>query len=229
MRECRIIDLGSVPYDDALALQRREVERVQRGGEDTFLLVEHPHVISVGRNADGSALTADRRLIEARGVQVVECDRGGDVTYHGPGQLVGYPILSLESGRRDIRRYVNDVEEILVRTLADFDVEAHRHPEHRGAWVGTAKIASVGIRISRWVTSHGFALNVDTDLSFFSLMDPCGIKGCEMTTLARTLARQPEPVDMASVKHRIVQNFEAVFNRRALMPEPHPDLGVSNA
>jgi len=225
MKDYRIIDLGTMPYDQAFALQRREVERVQRGGDDVFLLVEHPHVITAGRNADGSAITADRRLIEARGVQLTECDRGGDVTYHGPGQLVGYPILALEEDRRDIRRYVHDIEAVLIRTLGDFGVGARRHPEHRGAWVGDAKIASVGIRISRWVTSHGFALNVNTDLSFFSLMDPCGIQGCEMTSIARLRGS----ADMASVKHRIVHNFEAVFSRRALMAESHPDIGVSNA
>ena len=229
MKDCRIIDLGTMPYDDASALQRREVKRVQGGGDEVFLLVEHPHVITAGRNADGSAVTADRRLIETRGVHLAECDRGGDVTYHGPGQLVGYPILALEEGRRDIRRYVHDIEEVLIRTLGDFGVGAGRHPEHRGAWVGEAKIASVGIRISRWVTSHGFALNVNTDLSFFSLMDPCGIKGCEMTSLARTLARETGSADMASVKQRVVHNFEAVFSRRALMSETHPGLGVSNA
>jgi lipoate-protein ligase B len=154
------------------------------------------------------------------------CGRRDD---RGPGQLVGYPILALEPERRDIRRYVHDVEEVLIRTLASFDVEAHRHAEHRGVWVGPAKIASVGIRISRWVTSHGFALNVDTDLSFFSLMDPCGIKGCEMTSIARHTARKTEPTDMDAVKQCVVQNFEDVFSRRALMAETHPGLGVSNA
>ena len=224
MKDCRIIDLGTMPYDDAFALQRREVERVQRGGDDVFLLVEHPHVITSGRNADGSAITSDRRLIEARGVQLAECERGGDVTYHGPGQLVGYPILALEEDRRDIRRYVHDVEEVLVRTLSGFGIEARRHETHRGAWVGEAKIASVGIRISRWVTSHGFALNVNTDLSFFSLIDPCGIQGCEMTTIARETGQ----ADMNTVKQRVVQNFEDVFSRRALIAETHPVEGVPN-
>src|SRR6187200_1699364 len=158
---CRAIDLGRMDYDDAFALQKREVERRQRGeGDDVLLFVEHPHVITVGRNADGSALVADRTLIEARGAKVVATDRGGDVTYHGPGQLVGYPILRLETSRRDIRKYVHDLEQVLIDTIGDFGVMGERHPVHRGVWVGDRKIASLGVRISHWVTSHGFALNV---------------------------------------------------------------------
>jgi lipoyl(octanoyl) transferase len=198
-------------YDAAFALQKREVERLQRGeGDDVLLFVEHPHVITVGRNADGSALLADRRLLAARGARVVATDRGGDVTYHGPGQLVGYPIVRLEASRRDIRRYVRDLEEVLIRALADFGIFAGRHPEHRGVWVKNRKIASLGIRISRWVTSHGFALNVATDLSYFSLMNPCGISGCTMTSLEAELLA---PVAMASVRERVSTRFGDVFER----------------
>jgi lipoate-protein ligase B len=208
---CRAIDLGRMDYDVAFDLQKREVERLQRDeGEDVLLFVEHPHVITVGRNADGSALLADRRLIEARGARVVATDRGGDVTYHGPGQLVGYPILRMEPSRGDIRRYVHDLEEVLIYTLADFSVFAGRHPEHRGVWVKNRKIASLGIRISRWVTSHGFALNVATDLSYFSLMNPCGISGCVMTSLETELA---VPVAMAAVRDRVTARFGEVFER----------------
>lgn len=208
---CRAIDLGRVEYEDAFALQKREVERLQRGqGDDVLLFVEHPHVITVGRNADGSALIADRRLIEARGARVVATDRGGDVTYHGPGQLVGYPILRLETSRHDIRRYVYDLEEVLIMALADFGLFAGRHPEHRGVWVNNRKIASLGIRISRWVTCHGFALNVSTDLSYFSLMNPCGISGCVMTSMETELA---STVAMAAVRERVVTHFGTVFER----------------
>jgi len=208
---CRSIDLGRVDYEDAFALQKREVERLQRGeGDDVLLFVEHPHVITVGRNADGSALVADRRLIEARGARVVATDRGGDVTYHGPGQMVGYPILRLESSRHDIRRYVYDLEEVLIRALADFGLFAGRHAQHRGVWVNNRKIASLGIRISRWVTMHGFALNVSTDLSYFSLMNPCGISGCVMTSMETELA---STVAMAAVRERVVVHFGNVFER----------------
>jgi lipoyl(octanoyl) transferase len=211
MSVCRAIDLGRMEYGEAFALQKREVERLQRGeGDDVLLFVEHPHVITIGRNADGSALTADRRLIEARGATVVATDRGGDVTYHGPGQVVGYPILRLEATRRDIRRYVYDLEEVLIAALQDFGIYADHHPQHRGVWVRERKIASLGIRISRWVTSHGFALNVSTDMSFFSLMNPCGIAGCAMTSMEMELAA---PVSMAAVRGRIAAHFGGVFDR----------------
>ena len=208
---CRVVDLGVVDYDEAFALQKRHVERLQRNeGDDVLVFLEHPHVITVGRNADGHAIVADTRAIEARGAKVVATDRGGDVTYHGPGQLVGYPIIRLEPGRRDIRRYVHDLEQVLIDTLADFSVDAARHPEHRGVWVEGRKIASLGIRISRWVTSHGFALNVDTDLSYFSLMNPCGIQGCVMTTLAQECGTS---VAMSAVRERIAVHFGKVFAR----------------
>lgn len=208
---CRAVDLGRVDYDAAFALQKREVERLQREeGDDVLLFVEHPHVITVGRNADGSALVADRRLIEARGARVVATDRGGDVTYHGPGQLVGYPIIRLDASRRDIRRYVHDLEAVLIASLADFGLAAARHPVHRGVWVQDRKIASLGIRISRWVTCHGFALNVSTDLSYFTLMNPCGISGCTMTSMEKEL---PAPVAMAAVRDRVTAHFGRVFER----------------
>ena len=208
---CRAVDLGRVDYDAAFALQKHEVERLQRDeGDDVLLFVEHPHVITVGRNADGSALVADRRLIEARGARVVATDRGGDVTYHGPGQLVGYPILRLEASRRDIRRYVYDLEAVIIASLDDFGIEATRHSVHRGVWIQERKIASLGIRISRWVTMHGFALNVATDLSYFSLMNPCGMSGCTMTSMEKELSAT---VAMAAVRERVIHHFGRVFER----------------
>jgi lipoyl(octanoyl) transferase len=208
---CRAVELGTVAYGDAFALQKREVERLQRGeGDDVLLYVEHPHVITVGRNATGSAILADRRLLEARACAVVATDRGGDVTYHGPGQLVGYPIVRLEGARRDIRRYVHDLEGVLIAALADFGVGAGRHAVHRGVWVAERKIASLGIRISRWVTCHGFALNVSTDLSYFALMNPCGIAGCTMTSLERELL---SPVSMSAVRERVTHHFGAIMGR----------------
>jgi lipoate-protein ligase B len=212
--KCRVADLGVLPYRDAFALQKSEVERLQSGdGDEIFFLLEHPHVFTIGRNAGESALLADRATIESRGVDIALTDRGGDVTYHGPGQLVGYPIVALEPPRRDIRRYVDDLEDVLIRTLRDFGVESHRHPVHRGVWTGGRKIASLGIRISRWVTCHGFALNVDTDLSYYKMINPCGIVGCKMTSMASELDRAP---DMAQVKSAVVSHFEAVFERTAL-------------
>jgi lipoyl(octanoyl) transferase len=204
-------NLGVTPYLKALGLQRRAVRRLQehRGAEALYLL-EHPHVITLGRNADAESLIAPADLLEQRGVEIIETDRGGDVTYHGPGQLVGYPVIKLETGRRDIRRYVHDIEEVLVRTLASFSIASERHPVHRGVWVDGRKIASVGIRISRWVTSHGFALNAHTDLSYFSLIRPCGIAGCIMTSMSRELG---EEVPMTAVQTEFIRHFAEVFGR----------------
>jgi lipoyl(octanoyl) transferase len=169
--------------------------------------------VTRGRNASPSTLLAGEELLARKGVALFETDRGGDVTYHGPGQLVGYPILRLEEGRRDIRRYVREIEEVLIRALSEFSIEGRRHPKHRGVWVGECKIASLGIRISRWVTSHGFALNVTTDLSYFSLIVPCGIAGCEMTSIARELGR---PVNMNTVKDIVAREFAVVFGREVV-------------
>jgi lipoyl(octanoyl) transferase len=204
-------DLNVIAYDEALALQRQTVKRLQAGeGDEMLYLLEHPHVITLGRNATTGSLLASTELLLQRGVTVVETDRGGDITYHGPGQLVGYPILKLAEGHRDIRRYVTDLEETLLKTLTEFGIEGRRDPVHRGVWVDGKKIASVGIRISRWVTSHGFALNVSTDLSYFSLIDPCGIVGCPMTTISK---EQGSAIDMRLVKEIFVEKFASVFDR----------------
>ncbi len=208
---CRLIDLGLVSYGEALALQRRTVDELKDTGKgESFFLLEHEPVITMGKNADGSSLIASRRLLEREGIELVHTDRGGDVTYHGPGQLVGYPIILLEPDRRDIARYVRDLEEVIIKTLAAFGVEGYHHPEHRGVWTGDKKIASIGVRISKWVTSHGFALNVSTDLTRFSLIHPCGIVGCTMTSMEVELEEKP---DMAEVKRLIAENFAEVFGR----------------
>jgi len=205
-------DLKSIDYDKAFALQKETVSRVQLDEcQETLYLLEHPHVITLGRNASDTSLIADHRLLKTRGVKLAETDRGGDATYHGPGQLVGYPILKLESGRRDIRRFVTDIEEAMLRTLRDFGIKGRRHPDHRGVWIEEKKIASVGIRISRWVTCHGFALNVNTDLSYFSLIHPCGITGCEMTSMSKETG---SPVNMQAVKLLFTGHFAEVFDRR---------------
>jgi lipoyl(octanoyl) transferase len=217
---CRVVDLGTIPYAEAFDLQKRTVRDLQAGtGGERFYLLEHPHVITLGRNASGDALIVDRATLGKRGYEIAETDRGGDVTYHGPGQLVGYPILALEDGRRDIRRFVNDLEEVLIRVLGDFDIRGERHPDFRGVWTGGRKIASVGIRLSRWVTCHGFALNVTTDLSRFAVMDPCGIHGCEMTTMARELGFDP---GMDGVKRSASRRFSEVYGR-SVTPLERPE------
>jgi lipoyl(octanoyl) transferase len=208
--------LGRVPYTEALALQRSLVEdrRAGRIG-DTLLLLEHPHVLTLGVRGDGgrSHILATEEALASRGIEVHETGRGGDITYHGPGQLVGYPIVDLSPDRRDVHRYVRDLETVLIRTAADYGIEAKRVEGLTGVWVGDDKLAAIGVRIARWITSHGFALNVATDLDQFNLIVPCGISDRGVTSLARLLRR---PVSMAEVEFRVIEHFVNVFNLNGL-------------
>ena len=211
----QITRLGLIGYDRALELQRDLVERRKRGEiPDQLLLLEHPDVITLGvktRSERTHVLESDAALA-ARGVSVVETGRGGDVTYHGPGQLVGYPILDLKPDRCDVHRYVRDLEEVLIQVAAAFGISAGRVPGLTGIWVGPpdreGKLAAIGVRISRWVTSHGFALNVNTDLSRFDLIVPCGITGKGVTSLERLLGRRVPMDEVAAVVERV---FVEVF------------------
>lgn len=206
--------LGSVPYRQAAALQVELRERLRRGdGAEVLLLLEHPHVYTLGRNARHDDVLAGKDWLTARGAEVVECDRGGQVTYHGPGQLVGYPIIDLDPDRRDVRRYVHDLQEVLVRTLADCGISAiaRREAAEIGVWVGSRKIASLGVHISRWLTTHGFALNLSTDLSYFSAIVPCGLTGVEMTSIQELGGRA---VDLSELATLCAGHFFAVFDRR---------------
>jgi lipoyl(octanoyl) transferase len=212
--------LGRVGYADGLALQRALVEDRRAGRvDDLLLLLEHPHVLTLGVRGDRgrSHILAPPELLDSRGVEVHETGRGGDITYHGPGQIVGYPILDLRPDRCDVHRYVRDLEEILIRVAADFGVAASRVEGLTGVWVGRDKLAAIGVRIARWITSHGFALNVSTDLDYFNLIVPCGIADRGVTSLARLLGR---PVDRVSVEDRIVVHFNAVFERTTAASQP---------
>lgn len=233
--KCKVVDMGEIDYAGALLQQRNAVKSLQDGsGEEVLFLLEHRPVITIGRNADSSAIIADRARLHAEGIEVHDADRGGNVTYHGPGQLIGYPIIELESSRRDIGTYVRDLENVLIRTLSFFDIEGRRHPDNRGVWVADRKIASIGVRISRWVTSHGFALNITTDLSRFSLIHPCGIIGCSMTSMEKELGKAPA---MNEVKARAAADFGEVFGRSmiftpsadySLPPGPKSKLKAAN-
>jgi len=204
--------LGVVPYADALALQKHLVEE-RRDGRigDVLLLVEHPHVLTLGVRGDGgrSHILAAPDVLAARGVDVHETGRGGDITYHGPGQIVGYPIIDLKPDRCDVHRYVRDLEEVMIRVAADYGLTGERVAGLTGVWVGGAKIAAIGVRIARWITSHGFALNVTTDLDYFNLIVPCGIADRGVTSLSQLLGR---PVDRHEAEDRLVQRFTEVFN-----------------
>jgi lipoyl(octanoyl) transferase len=211
IRSLEIRQLGLMPYPDALALQRELVDE-RRAGRigDTLLLVEHPHVLTLGVRGDGgrSHILATDEGLAARGVSVYETGRGGDITYHGPGQLVGYPIIDLKPDRCDVHRYVRDLEDVLMRTAAAYGIDAGRVEGLTGVWVGREKLAAIGVRIARWITSHGFALNVTTDLDYFSLIVPCGIADRGVTSLARLLGREPDRLELTD---RIVTNFSKVF------------------
>jgi lipoyl(octanoyl) transferase len=206
--------LGRVAYDEALTLQSQLVVR-RRAQEipDQLLLLEHPHVITLGSSSQKEHVLLSPAEQEARGIQLYEVGRGGDVTYHGPGQLVGYPILSLAPDRKDLHRYLRDLEEVLIRTLLEFGISGSREEGLTGVWVPEGKVAALGIRVSSgWITSHGFALNVDTDLSFFSGIVPCGIQDRPVASMAGILHRG---VTLEEVVQPLIRSFETVFSRKA--------------
>ncbi len=249
--------LGRVSYEDGLALQAEAAGRIRAAATpgdqpDTLLLLEHPPVITLGKNADDGEIVAPAALLEARGARVHRCDRGGKVTYHGPGQLVGYPILQLKPDRCDVGRYVAELEETIVRTLACYGVAAGRFPGYTGVWVDVArpdvlpealagdgrirtregrakkalpppsirKIAAIGVHLARWITTHGFSFNIHTDLSYYDLIVPCGIREFGVTSLAKVLGREI-PLDEVAGKYLPI--FCEVFDRQAA---PLPVMSV---
>jgi lipoyl(octanoyl) transferase len=192
-RSLAVYRLGRVSYADALALQERLVDARKDGrGEDVLLLLEHPKVITLGRAAKQANILLSDEALAAQGYEVFATGRGGDVTFHGPGQLVGYPIIDLKPERQDVRRYVQDLEETMIRVCADYGLEAGRSPGKNGAWIGDRKVGAVGVRISRWVTMHGFALNVTTELASFGAIVPCGIPDRGVTSLSAELGYAPD-------------------------------------
>ena len=212
-KTCWVVDAGLIAYASAYDLQRQLVAaRKARAIPDVLLLCEHPHVITLGRNGSRENLRVSDDLLRARNVEFHPSDRGGDITYHGPGQIVGYPILDLAEHRRDIGWYVAQLEEVMIHATADYGLAAKRVPGQHGAWLktpqGEMKLGALGVHLSRWVTSHGFAYNVSTDLSFFDLIVPCGIAGKGVTSLERALGRC---VEMGEVRERIVAHFASVF------------------
>ncbi len=213
MRELVVRRLGRVPYAEGLELQEQLVADRKAGRiPDTLLLLEHDPVFTLGRNARQEHVLFPADALRARGYGVFEVGRGGDVTYHGPGQIVGYPILDLSPDRKDVHRYVRDLEEVMIRTCADYGVAAQRVPGATGCWVGDKKIGAIGVRISRWVTSHGFAFNVDVDLSPFELIVPCGIRGKGVTRLADLVTG---PSHRADVGDQLAARFQELFETAA--------------
>jgi lipoyl(octanoyl) transferase len=201
--------MGRVEYGAALEVQKELETAVIAGSEnDTFLLLEHPHVFTLGRRAKEEGVLASKPLLESLGVAVFETDRGGKVTYHGLGQVVGYPIINLSPDREDVHKFVRDLEEVLIRTMADFGIEAFRIEGLTGVHTADGKIAAIGVHIKRWVTTHGFALNVTTDLSYYNMIIACD--GEPVTSMEKLLGREPT---LAEVEDRIIEHFCAVFSR----------------
>ena len=206
-RTLKVERLGRVEYGAALDLQKQTERAVLTGEQpDTLLLLEHPHTLTLGRRATEGGIIAPDEVLRARGVTVFETNRGGKVTYHGLGQIVGYPIVNLSPDREDVHRFVRDLEEVLIRTMNDFDIEAFRIAGLTGVHTPRGKVAAIGVHIARWVTTHGFALNVNTDLSYFDLIIAC--EGEPVTSMKELLGRE---VEMSAVEDRIIEHFAEVF------------------
>lgn len=212
-RPLHVRRLGRIPYAEGLSLQE-ELVRARRAGDipDTLLLLEHPHVITLGSASSWAHVLSDEAERALLDIELFETGRGGDVTYHGPGQLVGYPILDLKPDRRDLHRYLRDLEEVLIRVAGDFGLVAARSEGQTGVWTAAGKLAAIGVRVSSgWITSHGFSLNVHTDLRYFETIVPCGIPDREVTSLQHELER---PVALDQASDSVEQAFETVFERK---------------
>ena len=211
MRLCELRNLHLVTYENGMRLQQKLVEMRQEDViPDQLLLLEHPPVITLGRGGDVRNLLAPAAKLDEQRIRFFETTRGGDITYHGPGQLVGYPIIHLGEGKRDVRKYVTKIEEVLIRTVAEYGITAERAEGKRGIWVGNEKIAAIGVRIARWVTSHGFALNVSTNLDHFRLITPCGLQGTGVTSISRLIGRE---VTLDDVREIVAAKFADIFER----------------
>jgi lipoyl(octanoyl) transferase len=218
-RKLLVKQLGRVEYGEALAIQKATELAVKEGREpNTLLLLEHPHTLTVGRRGDSSGILMSSEVLAARGVSVFETNRGGKITYHGLGQVVGYPIINLSPDREDVHAFVRDLEEVLIRTLADYSIDAFRIEGLTGVHTQRGKVAAIGVHIARWITTHGFALNVNTDLSFFNLIIACD--GEQVTSMQDLLGHE---IDVREVENHIVDHFAEVFEM-----EKVPDAGVTS-
>ncbi|MEW6061063.1 MAG: lipoyl(octanoyl) transferase LipB [Bacteroidota bacterium] len=210
MKELLAVNLGRTKYADAWELQRQIFSaRLEHRIGDVLLLTEHDHVYTLGKAADDNHLLAKNEELSKKGVDVFWIDRGGDITYHGPGQIVGYPIIDLNQHYNDIHRYLRDIEEAMIRTLGEYGIEAGRESEFTGVWVRDEKIGAIGVKVSKWITMHGFALNVNTDLSYFDRIIPCGIFHKGVTTLQKILGRE---ITLEDVHQKLIHHFATLFH-----------------
>ena len=221
VKSCLVVFLGKVEYPDALELQMRVCDAKKQGfAEDVLLLLEHPPTITLGRNGKWGNLLVSDAVLAAQGVRKFEVDRGGDITFHGPGQLVGYPLMKLEPGERDVHRFMRNLEDSLIGALAGYGIEAGRQGKLTGVWTKQGKIGAMGVHISRWITRHGFALNVNTELTFFDLIVPCGISGKGVASMHSILG---QAVDLREVAERYAPEFAVAFSRNVVWIS-HEDL-----
>jgi lipoate-protein ligase B len=205
------IDLGLIEYEKAWDIQHDLwLKRVEEKLPDLLILLEHPHVITLGRRGDRSSLIVSPEVLEAMKISIFHVERGGDITYHGPGQMVIYPILNLKAYGYRIVRHIDQLEEVILRVLRDFGIEGSRDPSNRGVWVKGEKIASVGVAIKQWVSFHGFSLNYETDLKYFDLINPCGLRGKKMTSMAKFLGKK---ISKEELSEKIIFHFGRVFDR----------------
>ena len=215
---CVYINLGKVKYQKAWELQKILAQkRLKQNIPNVLLLLEHPPTITIGKIGKKENLLADEELLKQKDIDLFEVDRGGDITFHGPGQLVGYPILNLSETKPDVIWYLRQLEEVMIKTLKDFHVESERRPKYTGVWTNEEKIAAIGVKVSRWITSHGFALNVHTDLSFFNLIVPCGIRNKNVTSMVKILKKE---ISLNEVIPKLVNQFGKIFDYK-MVPFNH--------
>lgn len=208
-RKFEYCDLDKISYQEAWDLQKRVLEmRLKNSVSDTLFLLEHPHTYTLGKIADKNNLIYDEEDLKQKEITVFDIDRGGDITYHGPGQIVGYPIIDLKDWKKDTHLYLRNLEEVLIRTCADYGLKAGRKEKYTGVWLEDRKICAIGIKVSRWITMHGFAFNVNTDLNLFNGIVPCGIKEKEVTSLSKELNRE---ILLEDVKDKIIKHFADLF------------------
>jgi lipoate-protein ligase B len=210
-KEALILNLDTIPYEEAFDLQKRLVEmRSQDNINDILILLEHPPVFTVTRKATLKNVLASPDELKEKGISLCKTNRGGDITYHGPGQLVGYPIMDLKEHGKDLHKYIRNIEEMIIKLLRDYDISAHRDKNNPGVWVGKEKIAAIGIAVkSSWTTMHGFSLNINPDLNHYSLIVPCGITDKGVTSLSKLLGKS---ISQKEVRERLIQHFQEVFN-----------------
>jgi lipoyl(octanoyl) transferase len=219
-------DLGIIDYQEAWDLQKEVLEmRVDEKINDAFFLLEHPHTYTLGKVADKRNLIGSQDYLMQNKISVFDIDRGGDITYHGPGQIVGYPIINLKKWKQDTHKYLRSLEEVIIKTCAEYGLTGIRDPKYTGVWIGDNKIAAIGIKVSRWVTMHGFAFNINTDLDFFSGIIPCGIADKGVTSLKNELNKL---IDISIVKEKLVNNFKNIFEYEDAIAISKDELMVGN-